>query len=131
MSDDEFELEELTTPRPLDGSGRRLNSSFSFDLHAIPLSLSIGPADRHQGNTTRLTPGISLLSGIALIIGICIGSGIFSSPGPILNYAGSVPAALSVWIAAGLLAMTGALCYAELGTMIPDSGGEHAYLSRV
>jgi amino acid transporter len=45
------------------------------------------------------------------------------SPGPILNYAGSVPMALVVWIAAGLLAMTGALCYAELGTMIPSSGG--------
>jgi len=59
---------------------------------------------------------------------VTVGSGIFSSPGPVLLYSNSVGLALVIWLAAGLLAITGALCYAELGTMMPTSGGEHPYL---
>lgn len=63
-------------------------------------------------------------------LGSIIGSGIFASPGPVLEHAESVGNALLVWVFAGLLAMTGGLCYAELGTMIPESGGDHPYLLR-
>ncbi len=96
-----------------------------LESHAVPLSLT-------TENTAdpQLRKSIGLGSGIALIVSSIIGSGIFASPGPVLKYTESVGMALVVWFVAGLLALTGALCYAELGTMITDSGGEHPYLMR-
>ena len=74
---------------------------------------------------------LSLLSGVAFIVGSEIGSGIFSSPGSVLVHAGSVGMSLVAWVFAGLLALLGCACYAELGTMIPESGGEYSYILRV
>ena len=74
---------------------------------------------------------LSLLSGVSFIVGSEIGSGIFSSPGSVLVHAGSVGMSLIAWVFAGLLALLGCACYAELGTMIPESGGEYSYILRV
>ncbi len=98
-----------------------------FDQYAIPLSLSLV---NKYGDLDDLGKSVGLINGLALIIGCVIGSGIFASPGPILTYTQSPGAALLVWLMAGLLAITGALCYAELGTMMPSSGGEHPYLMK-
>jgi amino acid transporter len=81
-------------------------------------------------NEIELPKTVSIWSGLALIVGVIIGSGIFASPGPVLEHTGSVGAALLVWMVAGFLALTGGLCYAELGTMITSSGGEYAYISK-
>uniref|UniRef100_A0A3Q3J0N6 b(0,+)-type amino acid transporter 1 n=1 Tax=Monopterus albus TaxID=43700 RepID=A0A3Q3J0N6_MONAL len=71
---------------------------------------------------------VGLLSGICLIVGTMIGSGIFISPKAVLLYSGAVGPCLLVWTACGVLATLGALCYTELGTMITKSGGEYSYL---
>lgn len=71
---------------------------------------------------------VGLIGGVAVIVGTMIGSGIFASPRYVLFYSGSVGMALIVWTLCGILAMCGALSYAELGTMIPKSGGESTYL---
>ncbi|XP_032784128.2 b(0,+)-type amino acid transporter 1 [Daphnia magna] len=71
---------------------------------------------------------VGLFSGVALIVGNMIGSGIFISPGGVLQRSGSVGLALVMWAACGLLAILGSLSYAELGTLIPKSGGEYSYL---
>lgn len=73
---------------------------------------------------------MGLFDGIATIVGLMVGSGIFSSVVGMQVIAGSPGMCLVLWVMTGILALTGALCYAELGTMIPGSGGEGMYLQR-
>nr|XP_036882474.1 b(0,+)-type amino acid transporter 1-like [Manis javanica] len=84
-----------------------------------------------SGGGLRLRREIGLWSAVSLIAGCMIGSGIFMSPQGVLVYMGSPGASLVVWAVCGLLAMLGALCYAELGALIPESGGEYAYILRI
>ncbi|TRY82389.1 hypothetical protein DNTS_002481 [Danionella cerebrum] len=81
-----------------------------------------------QPKAAALHKDVGLVSGICLIVGTMIGSGIFISPKAVLEGTGAVGPCLCVWAACGLLATLGALCYAELGTMIVKSGGEYPYL---
>ncbi|KAF2645236.1 amino acid transporter [Massarina eburnea CBS 473.64] len=72
---------------------------------------------------------LSALDGFVLLISIVIGSGVFSSPGPVDANVPSPGAALLVWLLGGILAWTGALTMAELGTAFPGEGGIQPYLS--
>uniref|UniRef100_A0A8D0NHY5 Uncharacterized protein n=1 Tax=Sus scrofa TaxID=9823 RepID=A0A8D0NHY5_PIG len=82
------------------------------------------------GGGLRLRRDMGLWSAVSLIAGCMIGSGIFMSPQGVLVYMGSPGASLVVWAVCGLLTTLGALCYAELGTLVPESGGEYAYILR-
>ncbi|KAF2709119.1 amino acid transporter [Pleomassaria siparia CBS 279.74] len=74
---------------------------------------------------------LSALDGFALLISIVIGSGVFSSPGAIDANVPSPGAALLVWLVGGILAWTGALTMAELGTAFPGEGGIQPYLTHI
>ena len=78
-------------------------------------------------SSTGMQKTVGLVGGVSIIIGTMIGSGIFASPRSVAEKTGSVGLNLLVWCGSGLIGMMGALCYIELGTMIPKSGGEYAY----
>jgi amino acid transporter len=73
---------------------------------------------------------LSLMDGIAIIVGIIIGSGIFSSPGLALERCGSPGLVLIAWTVSGVLVILLAQCYLELGAMMPSAGGDFDYLKR-
>jgi len=65
---------------------------------------------------------------MAVVVGNVIGSGIFLKPGAIAAECGNFWLIISVWVCGGLLCVLGALCYAELATMLPQAGGLYVYL---
>jgi len=80
--------------------------------------------------TTRheLPRKLGWLDATAIVIGIVIGSGIFLLPNLIAQNLHSSGAILLVWMISGVLSYFGALAYAELGAMIPATGGQYIYL---
>ena len=73
---------------------------------------------------------LSLWDTVSIIVGIVIGSSIFTTPPTIFENVGGPWIALGVWAFCGLLSFIGALCYAELATTYPRAGGDYVYLTR-
>ena len=65
--------------------------------------------------------------GLAVIIGNTIGAGIFRAPGTIAQQLPNPWLFMGVWLIGGLYALLGAVALAELGTMIPKSGGQYVF----
>uniref|UniRef100_A0AC34PVF0 Amino acid transporter n=1 Tax=Panagrolaimus sp. JU765 TaxID=591449 RepID=A0AC34PVF0_9BILA len=86
------------------------------------------PASPDKNGPVNLRRKITLFNGCAIIVGVIVGSGIFVSPTGVLQHTGSGGLSIVVWIFCGFYSMLGALCYAELGTMIPTSGGDYTYI---
>uniref|UniRef100_A0A3P9NEN0 b(0,+)-type amino acid transporter 1 n=1 Tax=Poecilia reticulata TaxID=8081 RepID=A0A3P9NEN0_POERE len=91
-------------------------------------SLPTGIEKVPQGLSLKREVGI--IGAVSFIAGTMIGSGIFISPQYVLLAIGSPGASFVIWACCGLIAMLGGLCYAELGTIIPESGGEYIYMLR-
>ncbi len=75
-----------------------------------------------------LVRGLNLTDALAIVIGTIIGTGIFLKTGTMTQLLGHPYWVMAAWVVGGLLSITGALAYAELGSMMPEAGGEYIYL---
>ena len=66
----------------------------------------------------------------SIVVGIVVGSGIYQSLGTVAAQTASVAELAALWIAGGLFALLGSLCYAELAGRYPEDGGDFIYLNR-
>lgn len=82
------------------------------------------PTLQHPGRLLRVL-GVGF--GLAVIIGNTIGAGIFRTPGDIAAQLPHPWLFLGVWIVGGCYALLGAISLAELGAMIPRSGGQYVF----
>lgn len=87
-----------------------------------------GQSSPDNDSPVRLERRLGLWNGVAIIVGVIVGSGIFISPTGVLIASKSMGASLLVWAVCGILSLMGALCMAELGTSIGDSGGDYSYI---
>jgi len=71
---------------------------------------------------------LGVFSAAMMVVGGIIGSGIFFTPSVSARALPSAGWVLAVWAAGGVVALAGALTYAELGAMLPDAGGPYVYL---
>lgn len=86
---------------------------------------------RPRGNEGRCEERqLGLFDAVSIMVGIVIGVGIYESPPRVAANVSSPTALLLVWALGGLLAFIGALCYAELASAYPRSGGDYVYLTR-
>lgn len=76
----------------------------------------------------ELVRGLNLVDAGAIVVGSIIGTGVFLKTATMSALVGSPGMVLIIWIVAGLLSLAGALAYAELGSMMPNAGGEYVYL---
>nr|XP_039265765.1 b(0,+)-type amino acid transporter 1-like [Styela clava] len=89
-----------------------------------------GPKNSQPKEVFELQKKIGLWRGVSIIAGIMVGSGIFLSPvGVLAGTNGSVGMSLVLWVVCGLFSGLAALCYAELGTTVVESGGDFAYFN--
>jgi amino acid transporter len=72
---------------------------------------------------------LSISDAIAIIVGIVIGAGIFRTPSLVAANTGDDTMFLVAWILGGVVSLIGALCYAELSTTFPNTGGDYHFLS--
>jgi APA family basic amino acid/polyamine antiporter len=85
-------------------------------------------ADLDQTSASAPRRVLSTLDGVVLVVGLIVGAGIFRSPPVVAANVADGWSFLIVWVAGGLIALVGALCYAELASAYPHPGGEYHVL---
>ena len=81
-----------------------------------------------QSSTSAPRRVLSTFDGIVLVVGLVVGAGIFRSPPVVAANVSDGWSFFAVWVAGGLIALVGALCYAELASAYPHPGGEYHVL---
>ncbi|MEO8212527.1 MAG: amino acid permease, partial [Myxococcales bacterium] len=83
-----------------------------------------GAGDRPKGLVGRL----GVLSGVGLVVANTVGVGVLTNTGYMAGRLGPREILLA-WLVGGVMAISGARCYAAIAHAIPRSGGEYRYLS--
>lgn len=82
---------------------------------------------RRHGHLLRI---LGIAFGWAVTVGVTIGAGVLRAPGELAVHLPSQLAFFAIWIIGGLYALLGAVSLAELGTMMPESGGQTVFVKR-
>lgn len=83
-----------------------------------------------QAGEGALRRELGAIAAAAIVINATIGTGIFKKPAEVARQAGSIEAALAIWVLGAIVALAGALCFAELASSMPRTGGIYEYLRR-
>lgn len=112
----------------------RTSDSFSASNSpaSSPVIDSSSVTDQVSGAPSKDQPRreLGLFDSICIIVGIIIGAGIYETTPKIAGCLPNTEWLLGVWVIGGLLSFLGALCYAELATAFPHSGGDYVFLTR-
>jgi len=93
-----------------------------------PVSPSVSDPSLEIPPDEGLVRALGLGSAILFVLGSVIGSGIFMTTGLMAAALPSATLIIAAWVAGGVIALTGGLTYAEMGSMYPRSGGVYVYL---
>lgn len=88
------------------------------------------PLEKRKPKKAVPKPVLNPVDAIALIVGIVIGAGIFRTPTLVAGNVESGGMLMTAWIIGGAVSLIGALCYAELTTTFPNTGGDYHFLRR-
>ncbi len=97
-------------------------------LDAAPRAAASGLPGQRDSWGERLPRHLGLWSAIAVLVGSTIGSGIFRVPASVAERLTDPGPVLLAWVVGGIIALMGALTYAELAAAMPRSGGVFAYI---
>ena len=79
----------------------------------------------------KLKREISGLTAFTVVVGTVIGAGVFFKPTAVYSAAGSASTGLLAWLVGGIIALAGGLTVAEIGTLIPETGGITIFIERM
>ena len=79
-------------------------------------------------SSKELFRGLTLVDAASIVVGSILGTGVFLKTSTMSVLVGNPWMVLIIWVVAGLLSLAGALAYAELGSLLPNAGGEYVYL---
>jgi amino acid transporter len=96
----------------------------------MPSTETIADTGTRTPKRLDLVRGLGAWASGAIVVGTMIGTGIFLKPAEMAREGRFVSVVFAAWIVGAILSLFGALSYAELGAMIPEAGGEYAYLRR-
>ena len=80
--------------------------------------------------STLVKKQLSVFDSICIIVGIIIGAGIYETAPAVAAAMGSPQGMFTIWIVGGLLALAGSVCYGELASTFPQTGGDVVYLGK-
>jgi amino acid transporter len=86
--------------------------------------------DTNAKPPTPIQASLGLWDAVSIVVGIIIGVGIFQTPHDIFRLVPHPAYAILLWALGGVVCLIGALCFAELASTYPRSGGEYVYLTR-
>jgi len=87
-------------------------------------------AAKRQAGRAGPRKELSLFDSTCIIGGVIIGAGIYETAPLVAKCMAGPGMTMAIWLIGGFLALTGALCYAELAGAYPHEGGDYIYLSR-
>ncbi len=90
------------------------------------LSFSMSAPEKKAPGFIR---GLGVWDASALVVGCVIGAGIFRLSDTVAKYTPTPGLFLAAWVLGGVLSLCGALCYAELATRFPKTGGDYVFLT--